>query len=236
MRRARAPSRTRSPRRGSRRPACGRRSGCGGRRSWPRFRAPAPPALVWKPRASMATTSASRSVSPAGRSRRGGVCPAASTTAVTASASSRPASRLLGERLRSLLGGSAAVRPRLGHRVIGVGGGQQPGREAELGAARPAVIARPVEALVMGAGDRRERREERASATGRARCGTGEAAPAPTRRQSAARASARSPDGPPRGRGRADARPAGSPSRCRRRSGSAPRPRRPARRHRPSGR
>jgi hypothetical protein len=53
------------------------------------------------------------------------------------------------------------MRPRLGHRVEGVGRGEQPRRHAELRTRSPAVIAGPVEALVVGPCDRRERREKR---------------------------------------------------------------------------
>jgi hypothetical protein len=54
-----------------------------------------------------------------------------------------------------------AVRPRLTHRLVGVGGGEHPGGQGELGAAAPAVVARAVEALVVGAGNGRKRGQER---------------------------------------------------------------------------
>ena len=80
-------------------------------------------------------------------------------------------------------GSGVAVRPRLGHRVVGVGRGEQAGGKRELRTGGSAVVARAVEPLVVGARDRRERRRGTASARGRARCGTGAAAPAPTRRR-----------------------------------------------------
>jgi hypothetical protein len=49
--------------------------------------------LVGSPRASRPTTSASRTVRPAGRVTRGGGCPAASSTAATAAASVRCSNR-----------------------------------------------------------------------------------------------------------------------------------------------
>jgi hypothetical protein len=54
-----------------------------------------------------------------------------------------------------------AVRPRLGHRVIGVGGGQQPGGARERRGGRPPVVAGAVEPLVVEGGDRRETSKER---------------------------------------------------------------------------
>ena len=107
-------------------------------------------------------TSASRSVSPAGRSIRGTRCPAASSTAVTASGSSRPA-RPPRPRASAACSGESAARCglRLGHRVVGVGGGEQARRRRERRGGGSAVVARAVETLVVEAGDRRERGQER---------------------------------------------------------------------------
>ena len=118
--------------------------------------------LVCSPRASRATTSASR-VRQARRtletwsSLAGGFEHRCDRVGVEASGA-----RLLGEDLRRSLGRKrGAVRPRLGHRVVGVGRGQQSGRQRELGAGRPAVIAGSVEALVVRSRDRGQCREER---------------------------------------------------------------------------
>ena len=109
----------------------------------------------------MRTTSASRSVSPAGRSIRGARWPAASTTAVTASASSRPALACSPRISRRPFGRERrAVRARLGHRVVGVGGREQARGKRKLRAGRAAVVAGAVEALVVRSGNRRERRQE----------------------------------------------------------------------------
>ena len=117
--------------------------------------------LVCRPRASMPTTLASRSVSPAGLSSRGTCCPAASKTAVTASASSRPALASSRELVRRLLGRHwLAIGPRRRHRAIGVGGGQHAGRQRELRTRDSAVVAGAVEALVVGSGNGCERRQE----------------------------------------------------------------------------
>ena len=119
--------------------------------------------LVCSPRASSATTSTSRSVRPAGRSMSRRLAgPLASSTAATASASNGAAAALraqplggLGRRQRR------PVRPRLGHRVEGVGGGEQPRRRRQLGGGRSAVVAGAVQTLVVGAGQRRQRRQQR---------------------------------------------------------------------------
>ncbi len=91
MSRARVASRTAPPRLATRSRSCRRRSGCAGRRSWRRCPGARATCFVWKPRARRPTTSASRSVRPAGRFTRGPRCPAASSTAATNSGSSRPA-------------------------------------------------------------------------------------------------------------------------------------------------
>ena len=52
------------------------------------------------------------------------------------------------------------MRPRLGHRVVGVGGREQARRQREVRAGDTTVIAGAVEALVVRSGDRRERRQE----------------------------------------------------------------------------
>jgi hypothetical protein len=52
------------------------------------------------------------------------------------------------------------MRPGLRHRVVSVGRGQDARGQRELGTRGPAVVATTVDALVVGAGDRRERRQE----------------------------------------------------------------------------
>jgi hypothetical protein len=101
-------------------------------------------------------TSASRSVSPAGRSIRGTCWPAASRTAVTASASSRPA-RASPVRVSAARSGRNASR--FGHGVIGVGGGEQACRRSERRGGSSAVVAGAVTSLVMGSSDRSEHGE-----------------------------------------------------------------------------
>jgi hypothetical protein len=54
-----------------------------------------------------------------------------------------------------------AVGPRLGHRAIGVGRRQHARRQRELRTGGSSVVAGAVEGLVVGARDRRERRQER---------------------------------------------------------------------------
>ena len=70
--------------------------------------------------------------------------------------------RPFGERLGGLVGRErCAVGARLGHRVIGVGRGEQPRRRRQRGGSRAAVVARAVEPLVVGGRDRRQRAQER---------------------------------------------------------------------------
>jgi hypothetical protein len=52
------------------------------------------------------------------------------------------------------------VRSRLSHGVVGVGGGQEPGRWGERGGGQSAVIARAIESLVVAARDLRESRQK----------------------------------------------------------------------------
>ena len=111
-------------------------------------------------------------------------------------------------RARACSGRSAApVRAIVGHRVIGVGGGQEPRSDAQLRGLGSAVIARAVEPLVMRAGDRGQRRERRRHARARARCSRDGGGRAPARPRSARPACPRSRSAP---------RP------CRRRAGSPP--------------
>ena len=159
---ARAPSRTASPRRGWRRRSCGTSFGCGGPRSSRRCRAPARPA--WSAGRGqhgddlgLALGQAGRPLQPRGalpgrlddRRDRIGVEPSRRSPRGRAPSAARSA------------GSGVAVGPRLGHRLIGVGRGQDAGRQGELRPRRAAVVAGTVEALVVGSCDRRERRQER---------------------------------------------------------------------------
>ena len=143
--------------------------------------------LVCRPRASRPTTSTSRSVSPAGRSTAG---PAGRPRPARRRRRRRPAARPRppGRAPRPRLAAQRrAVRPRLGHRVVGVGGRQQARGRLERGGDRAAVVAGAVEPLVVRGGDRRQRGQERRLARGPARSGRRAAGPAPTRPASAAR-------------------------------------------------
>ena len=121
--RPRAASRRRSSRR------CARR---GWRPSWARSRA-ARRSLVRRARARAASAPRPRAAS-ARRDPRGGAptrWPAAPRTASTTSASRRPALHLRAQLRGRLLGLSApAVGPRLAHRLIGIGGAEDPRRAA----------------------------------------------------------------------------------------------------------
>ena len=148
--------------------------------------------LVCSPRASIATTSASRSVSPAGRSRRGARWPAASSTTATASGSSRPARTSSARTCAACSRQRLTMRPQLGHRVVGVG------RASKRAGKRRALLRWPHggSRIRRCARDGRPRSEtaprETASARARARCGRDAGGPAPIRRRSGVRASARS--------------------------------------------
>src|SRR4029450_630517 len=73
-----------------------------------------------------------------------------------------PRTTLLSQGLRRLLGRERfAVRSRLSHRVVGVGRGEETGRERERGCVQSTVITGTVQSLVVAARDRRELREER---------------------------------------------------------------------------
>ena len=150
-------------------------------------------------------------------------CPAASSTAATASASSRPARASAAERLGGPL---AAGAPRGAAAARSSRGRRRRRRAARAGRRERAAPTRrggsPSRRGARG-GRRRPGRARRGTASGRARARSGRraAAPAPTRPASAARASARSGPGRRPARGRGPARPAGprqvggvQPARC----------------------
>ena len=105
-----------------------------------------------RPRASSAATSTSRSLRPAGRSRRvrGTGGPPRPARHWTASPSSRPARTSRRNSLGGFVGGErGAVRPRLGHGLVGVGGGQDARRGRQRLAGDAAVVAGAVHPLVV---------------------------------------------------------------------------------------
>ena len=150
--------------RGCARPPSRRCAGRGARRSWRRCRGSRRSSGWSAPRTSASRTSSSRSVRPAGssRGRRATRCPAAASTASTASGQRRPSSAS-----RSSCASAARrvergpVRPRLAHRLVAVGGGEDAGRGLEPRRARPAVVAGAVEPLVVRAGQRADRGQRR---------------------------------------------------------------------------
>ena len=87
--------------------------------------------LIDRPRATRPSVWTSRGVRPHGAAgrRRAARWPAAASTASTAAPSSRPCSACADLRGRPGGGQRGPVRPRLRHRVVRVGGRQQPGRE-----------------------------------------------------------------------------------------------------------
>ena len=133
---ARAASRTAPRRRASRRRSSRRRSARGGRRSSPRCRARGRSASsAARGRAGRRPRPRARSARPAARSAGAAARPR-SRTAATASASSRPARASSPSAAAASAGGERrAMRPRLGHRVVGVGGGEHPRRRRTSAAA-----------------------------------------------------------------------------------------------------
>ena len=122
--------------------------------------------LAW-PRAISRSTSTSRSVSPAGRLICGGrvACPAAASTASTSSRVNRPASTSATSCVRRVLCGQRrTVRTVLGHRVVRIGGRQQPSAEVEPIRLGAAVVPGAVGSFVVAGGDVGVRGEEAAAA------------------------------------------------------------------------
>ena len=122
--------------------------------------------LLASPRAIRRNTSTSRSVNPAGRDRR------CTLTGVAGRRQHRvhfdPAQPALVNLLQQLRGGVgwAAGRPVgavLDHRVVGVGGRQQPSRQVELVTAEPTVVPAAVASFVVAASQRRVRCEQSAA-------------------------------------------------------------------------
>ena len=155
-------------------------------------------------------TSTSRSVSPAGCSGRTGAA------AVTGGRQHRldcvavepPRRASARSCLRGLLGGERrAVRARLGHRVVGVGGSEQAGAMRHRGRGQPPVVAAAVEPLV-GQAPRWPPPVPAGSSRARIRsCSRCASGPAPTPPRSAAPACPRCAGRPRCAPGRAGARP-----------------------------
>ena len=142
-------------------------------------------------------------------------CPAATSTASTASPSRRPArtSARSSTAAWSLGRAGRSMRPRLHHRLVHVGRGQDRAGSGIAAAGQPARVAGPVQALAELGGQRHRSVAARATAPASARSGTAGGAPAPIRRRRAGRACPRWRSTRRAGRDRGPARP---PQRCQR--------------------
>ena len=157
---ARAPSQTGSPPPGSTRRSCGRRSGCGGRRSWPRSRArPRSPSSAGREEHADDRGLALRQPGRPLESRH--LLPGGSRTAVTASASRRPALVSCASSSAACSGGSGSRWGR-GAVIAQYASAAASSRAGSVSSAPAdaAVVAGAVEALVVGSRDVGERREE----------------------------------------------------------------------------